>query len=85
MGSAIPDAAIFVMFTVNSYTLTLFMGRCEDGQMHATYTFDSGQALSFHFLLNSLVNVEMCFVKVLKSPNRTILFQSSPLEVIYYG
>lgn len=46
MGCCIPDAAVSVMFTVNAYTLTLFMGRCEDGQMHATYKFDPCFVLS---------------------------------------
>lgn len=61
------------------------MCRCEDRKMHITYTFDSSHALPFHFLLNSLVNAEVCFVKAFKSPNSTIWIQRSPLEAIYYG
>lgn len=51
----------------------------------ADVKINSGHALPFHFLLNSLVNAELCFVKALKSPTRTIWVQRSPLEAIYYG
>lgn len=73
MGHCIPDAAVSV-FAVCYYTFVLLLYLHADVKMdrHVTYTFDSGHALSFHFLLNSRVNAEMCFVKVLISPNRTI-------------
>lgn len=56
----------------------------KDRQMDIVYIW-LGHALPFHFLLNSLVNAEVCFVKALKSPSRTIWVQKSPLEAIYYG
>lgn len=34
-----------------------------------------------HFLLNLLVNADVCFVKAFKSPNKTIWIQRSPLEL----
>lgn len=36
------------------------------------FTFDSNHALPFHFLSNSLINAEVCFVKAFKSLSRNI-------------
>lgn len=67
------------------YGVSVFMCRWRGRHGLLLCTFDSVCALPFHFLLNSLVNAEVCFVKAFKSLSRTIWIQWNPLEAIYYG
>lgn len=81
MGCHISNAALSVIFTFrylkvgiaklyNLSTVCLCAELNKDRWLLCI--FDSGHALAFHFLLNSLVNAEVCFVNAFKSHSRTI-------------